>query len=430
MATHEQVNTDSVQTLAGKTLSAPLIAGGTASGATLSNCSAAADPTTALGVATKQYVDTHVPTSGILPQGYLFGLTVSNNTGDAVNDLDIAAGVARGSQNLVDILFPTAMTKRADAAWAAGNLNGGMFTGAFAANTTYHVFVIFNPTTSAVDIGFDTNINAANRPAAFTGYRRIASLKTGAAAAWPLFQQNGRKFELASPALDFDSALTAARSLQTLGSVPTGKLFEVLLNVYVAANSIGVYITNPAMTDLAPSITIAPLATAFSAAAGIESQVRVTTSVNAQIATRAAGATQCRGSTVAYYDDFDGGVIGGGTILTAPRAGTPLVRSPMVANSSLTVAHNLGAVPDMASTVLENLTAEFNYVPGDKVLVSASDLSDTNATGNNGLSVIIDAVNVTLVISGLLYFHNKTTGAVASLTMANWKATVTPFKLV
>lgn len=60
MATKTQVNTDSVQTLENKTLTTPLINGGTCG----------ADPTAPLGIATKQFVETVLATA--LPAGAMF----------------------------------------------------------------------------------------------------------------------------------------------------------------------------------------------------------------------------------------------------------------------------------------------------------------------------------------------------------------------
>lgn len=60
MATKTQVNTDSVQTLTNKTLTSPILNGATCG----------ANPTVALGVATKQYVDSTL--SIVLPPGVMF----------------------------------------------------------------------------------------------------------------------------------------------------------------------------------------------------------------------------------------------------------------------------------------------------------------------------------------------------------------------
>lgn len=63
MATKTQVNTDSAQTLSNKILTAPVINGGTCGG----------DPTTPLGVCTKQYAESLLfvvfPTGGMIPYG-------------------------------------------------------------------------------------------------------------------------------------------------------------------------------------------------------------------------------------------------------------------------------------------------------------------------------------------------------------------------
>jgi hypothetical protein len=47
-----------------------------------------------------------------LPRGYIDGLTLSNNTGDATNDIDIEDGEARGAKGLLDLVLPTSITKQ------------------------------------------------------------------------------------------------------------------------------------------------------------------------------------------------------------------------------------------------------------------------------------------------------------------------------
>src|SRR4029077_17826592 len=65
----------------------------------------------------------------LFPRGYIVGLKISNNSADAVNDIDIAEGGCRDDSNSANILL-SAMTKRLDAAWAAGTNQGGRDTGA------------------------------------------------------------------------------------------------------------------------------------------------------------------------------------------------------------------------------------------------------------------------------------------------------------
>lgn len=58
-------------------------------------------------------------------KGYMYGLEVANNATDLTNDLDIAVGVARDDTDTYDIILTSAITKRGDAAFAAGTGNGG-----------------------------------------------------------------------------------------------------------------------------------------------------------------------------------------------------------------------------------------------------------------------------------------------------------------
>lgn len=66
-------------------------------------------------------------------RGYMSGLVLSNNAGDAANDIDFAAGAA-GSNGVVPVLMvlSSLLTKRADAAWAVGSGNGGFDSGTIA----------------------------------------------------------------------------------------------------------------------------------------------------------------------------------------------------------------------------------------------------------------------------------------------------------
>src|SRR5262245_55992518 len=71
-----------------------------------------------------------VPATQLWVRGYLWGLTLSNNAGDAVNDIDIAAGEASADDGSAVMALAAALTKRSDAAWAVGTNQGGLDTGA------------------------------------------------------------------------------------------------------------------------------------------------------------------------------------------------------------------------------------------------------------------------------------------------------------
>lgn len=96
------------------------------------------------------------------PTGHLWGLTLSNNGSDATNDIDIAVGSARSSDDSANIDLTSALTKQLDAAWAVGTNQGMLATGAAVTNTTYYLFLIKRPDTGVVDVAADTSSTGAN----------------------------------------------------------------------------------------------------------------------------------------------------------------------------------------------------------------------------------------------------------------------------
>jgi len=111
-------------------------------------------------------------------RNYISGFQLANNGTDSV---DVGVGQGADASNSAMIELAALMTKDLSSAWASGTGNGGLFTGSEAADTWYHVFVIRNPTTHAVDAGFHTAIDpTANIPAGYTQYRRVGSILTDA----------------------------------------------------------------------------------------------------------------------------------------------------------------------------------------------------------------------------------------------------------
>ncbi len=66
---------------------------------------------------------------------YLSGLVIISDTSDAVNDLDIGAGVASDSANALILNLSSALVKQQDAVWAVGTNAGGMYQSAALAGT-------------------------------------------------------------------------------------------------------------------------------------------------------------------------------------------------------------------------------------------------------------------------------------------------------
>lgn len=94
--------------------------------------------------------------------GFISGFRLSNDAGDADNDINITAGVARSADNTTSMRLATEMTKQIDAPWSPGNDAGGFPSDGLSLTdaTWYRVFLI-QSSTGTVDAGFDTSPTAA-----------------------------------------------------------------------------------------------------------------------------------------------------------------------------------------------------------------------------------------------------------------------------
>jgi hypothetical protein len=171
------------------------------------------------GAATKRFW------AGASP-GAITGCTIANNASDATNDIDFGSGTCSDSTAAFYMTLGSTLTKRLDATWAAGNNQGGLFSGSIA-NATYHCFIIMRPDTGVVDAGFDTSPVAANRPGSYTYFRRVGSIVRESATI-KAFHQDGDYFYWDVMTLD-DTVTTPGTSTITL-TVPTGISVSALFN--------------------------------------------------------------------------------------------------------------------------------------------------------------------------------------------------------
>lgn len=111
-----------------------------------------------------------------LPKNYIDGFTVAVNTGDASHDHDIAAGICRSSDDTAD-LVGSAMTKRTDADWAAGNNAGGRQT-ALGNNALCHWLAIYKDADGSVDYICKPFATALSLPTGYTKSRHIRFFRT------------------------------------------------------------------------------------------------------------------------------------------------------------------------------------------------------------------------------------------------------------
>jgi hypothetical protein len=227
-----------------------------------------------------------------MPRSYLAGLTLSNNVGDATNDIDIAAGAARDATNAVDIVLAASITKRLDATWVVGTSQGGLDTGAIA-NALYYVWLIKRSDTGVVDVLFSTSATSPTMPTNYDYKRRIGAITRAGATILP-FTQTGDEFLYTTTVLDANGiTVGGARVLTTLSIPPsTTALISV---TFTNAGAAGLRVTTPGETDAAPSATAVPLQNMRVAAGAVDG---ADFSIRADSSSRIASRSNIAASTV------------------------------------------------------------------------------------------------------------------------------------
>lgn len=217
----------------------------------------------------------------------LSGLVTSNNSTDATNDIDIAAGSAISDDGTTVMTLAAGITKRLDAAWAVGSGAGGLDTGAIA-DGHYFVWLIHRTDTGVTDVLFSVSGTAPTMPENYTKKKRIGSFMRISAAIRP-FYQKGNIFYFRTPVQDYNASIGASETLITL-SVPQGEKIEAQIMADAArAGSLSVKIidADQSIDDAAfwvysatnPSRSVNAGYTLTSAAGQIKAQCAASTSV-------------------------------------------------------------------------------------------------------------------------------------------------------
>ena len=167
------------------------------------------------------------PTGPAVVDNYLTGLTLS--AAGATATFGVALGIAANSTNTVMMRLASAYTKTT-ASWAVGSGNGAIDTGSIAANTWYHVFLIYRPDTGVVDVLFSLSATAPTLPANYTLFRRIGSMRSDASSQWRKFTQKNDEFLWDIPSFDVNAAVPGNT---------TGTLYTLLLPLGVNVIGIG-----------------------------------------------------------------------------------------------------------------------------------------------------------------------------------------------
>jgi hypothetical protein len=193
-----------------------------------------------------------VPTGAFL-RGYLFGLTLSNDVSDPVNDFDITTGATASDGSTPFLMtLSSALIKRTDAAWAVGTNQGCLDTGAVS-NGNFHIFLIQRSDTGVVDVLASLNALAPTMPANYDRKRRVGTIIREAATIVP-FTQSGNIFRRSSVVQR--NALTAQASILLSLSIPTGVQVRpiMLLALTVTTNSLATNLFGDAQAGSADTV--------------------------------------------------------------------------------------------------------------------------------------------------------------------------------
>ncbi|MBL1176875.1 hypothetical protein [Pantanalinema sp. GBBB05] len=175
---------------------------------------------------------------------YISGWETANSSSDPTNDIDFGAGVCWINDHLVE--SSSIITKRLDAAWQAGNNQGGSVVGSKANSTWYHCFAMFNPSTGAIDACFDTSVTGTNAPSGWV-VRRVWSVQTRSDGSIRPYTQTGDRCTWRDSTFYSSTGAigNTARILIVL-TVPTGIQVEPLIVIfYSGSNADYLWCTSP-----------------------------------------------------------------------------------------------------------------------------------------------------------------------------------------
>lgn len=185
------------------------------------------------------------------------GLIMSNNSGDADHDIDFTAGSCLSDDFSTLMIVSSALTKRFDATFTAGNNGGGLDTGSLSASGTVHIYVIANPTTGDVDILGSASLTPT-MPSGYTKKRRIMGFRLDSSANFRAFYNRGNYIGYKTPSIDVNtttmtSASRTARSMAVPTGIPVFIRFRCVFNN--GSGNETVIFTDSDEADVAPNIS-------------------------------------------------------------------------------------------------------------------------------------------------------------------------------
>lgn len=173
--------------------------------------------------------------------GFLFGLTLSNSAGSPTTTIDVAAGVAADSANAWLVQLASSLSKilQSTGGWSAGSGGNGLDSGARAAGTWYHVFLIRADSDGSGDILFSTSVSSPALPAGYSYKRRIGSVRTDDSGNTLAFTQTGDEFIWANAMYDVQGVNLGTTSTLYALSVPPDVKVEARIRAALNTTNAG-----------------------------------------------------------------------------------------------------------------------------------------------------------------------------------------------
>lgn len=227
----------------------------------------------------------------VLPPQGVQGCTLSNNTADPDDSIDVSAGAAASDgASPVLMQLPSGITKNLGAAWSAGDGEGGLDAGSKANSTWYYLWLIRRSDTGVVDVLFSASATSPTMPANYDQKRRLpgAVFVNGSGNIRP-FIQAGRSFYWSTTGtLDVAATGHGSGSIYPI-AVPPGYrvLADVNATIGSTVGSFGIRLHCPDVESAALSPSAAPLPTVQADDNGFTGgQQIVLTNTSAEVAAR------------------------------------------------------------------------------------------------------------------------------------------------
>lgn len=170
------------------------------------------------------------------PTPPIYGLTLSNDASTPNSIIDIAPGGAADSTAFQYMRLASAITKNVTAAWAAGTGNGSLDTGSLQASKFYHVHLIYDPATAAVDVLTSLSYSNPVLPTGYTNFVQIGAIYINASSNITPFVQDGDDFLYTTAFSDATSVATTSASTIQAMTVPSGVKVKSLFRCTVSSN--------------------------------------------------------------------------------------------------------------------------------------------------------------------------------------------------